>query len=193
MPESYGSSFPTVGIQQGVRHVHTNGLIYRYLGGDPSNEVNWIVDGGNTSTDPDTSLWGTAQTGAIWYNTTEKQTKIFDGSNIKSSLAILIEIDESNNANINVNTGSHFRFTMTDDVGIILTGGQDGQKIVIEVLQDAAGSHTLTWSSNVRYSTDIPTESFIPSAVGGEKSYFGLIYNAADGVFDAVAVTKGFS
>lgn len=193
MPESYGDTFPTVNVQQGHRHEGaTTGLVYRYIGGDPADQTNWLVDGGRTTTDPDTSSWSDRQTGANWYNKAQKKMKFWDGENVRNKPPVDIEVDGGNNANIDGGEGDYFRFTMTDDVGVIMTGGYDGQKIVIEVTQDSAGGHTLSWSPNVRYSTDLPVESFIVSETASLKTYFGLIYNGANSKWDALAVTKGF-
>ena len=77
-------AFPTTGIFTGWEHKNLNdGGIYRYQGGDPSNSlVNWLLVGGELSSDPDTSSWGVSQQGAQWYNTTEQQWKGWDGSQI---------------------------------------------------------------------------------------------------------------
>ena len=192
MPESYGSSFPSVGIQQGLRHVSTDGLIYRYLGGDPSNIDNWLVDGGSRSTDPDTSEWDSRKTGATWYNTTEKQQKYWTGSHVRS-ISVNVSVVTAETLTIDTGTSSHFRVLLNQNITTMnLTGERDGQKVIIEAQQDATGSRTIAWPSNVRFSTDLTEEVFIPSASAGEKTYFGLIYNGADGVFDAVAIIKGF-
>lgn len=85
MQKSSGNSFPTRGIQTGHVHVNTvTGLLFRYLGGDPTNDLNWIVIGGSVSSDPDTTGWGTAQAGATWYNTTLDAIRTFDGSSVSS-------------------------------------------------------------------------------------------------------------
>ncbi|MGB0850329.1 MAG: hypothetical protein ACPGTP_03715, partial [Bacteroidia bacterium] len=161
---------------------------------DPTDTVeNWLVDGGSTATDPDTSLWGARQIGANWFNRTERTQKIWTGSSLISSTVQSVVIS-ANAATVNAKTGCHFRITLDQNLSTLtLTPDRDGQKIVIEAVQDGTGSRTITWPSNVRFSTDIASGSFTPSSGAGTSTYFGLIYDSSVGKFDAVAVTKGFS
>jgi len=194
MPESYGSTFPTSGVQQGVRHVDSGtGLIYRYIGGDPSNSLNWLVDGGQTSSDPDTTGWGTRHAGANWYNTTTQRQVEWIGTVIRTvssqTAAIAAGVLTANLSGI-----SHLRILLNQNITTMtLTCTVDGQKTIIEFKQDATGSRTVAWPSNVRFSSDLVEGSFAPSSVAGETSYHGLIYNASSGTFDALAITKGFA
>lgn len=194
MPESFGAQFPEGGVQQGHRHVDSvAGFIYRYLGGDPSNELNWMVDGGKSPTDPDTSSWGPAQSGASWYNVTERQQKYWTGTHVRSSSVVPVSIS-AGALTIDAGSGSYFRLTLDQDLtDLTLVGERDGQKIIIEARQDDVGGYEITWPSNVRFSSALLVGSFVASTDAGDTSYFGLIYNGSAGVFDAIAVISGFS
>lgn len=193
MPESYGGSFPTVGVQQGARHVSSvNGLIYRYLGGDPASDNNWIIDGGTVSVDPDTSGWGTNKIGATWYNTTDREQKYWTGAYIRST-KIKTEAIVAGEVTIDGGLSDYFRIALDQNItNMNMLSERDGQKIIVEVMQDATGSRTIVWASNVRFSEDLDVNAFIPSANPLKKTYFGLVYNGSDGRFDALAVVKGF-
>ena len=193
MPESYGDTFPTVNVQQGHRHEGaTTGLVYRYIGGDPANQDNWLVDGGRTSTDPDMSSWNTRQSGAHWYNTSKRINQYWTGTHLRSSVIQDVSIS-GNAASIDTGDGSHFRILLDQDLSsLTLIGDFDGQRIMIEAIQDATGNRVITWPSNVRFSTDLAVEAFVANTAAESSTYFGLIYNGARGVFDAVAITKGF-
>jgi hypothetical protein len=83
MADSVGGGFPSVGIQKG----HTffdidNGTVWEYLGGIPQLASSWKLLNGNVSVDPDTSLWGEAQAGAIWFNVADKIYKGWNGAEI---------------------------------------------------------------------------------------------------------------
>lgn len=71
------------------------------------------------------------------------------------------------------------------------TGGYDLQKMTFRLTQDVSG-HTVTFSTgagNFRFGTDIP--SFTASGPS-LSDYVGVIYNAADTVWDIVSVIQGF-
>ena len=82
------------------------------------------------------------------------------------------------------------RFTMTDNSTIGFTGGTDGQRVVVEVTQDATGSRLITWASSVRFGTDIT--SITLSTTGNKTDRVGLIYNSTAGKYDVVAYVRGF-
>lgn len=79
---SSGVQFPN-NILTGHLHFKTDeGLYYRYLGGVPTNSLNWVVFGGAINGDPDTTGWTVRQDGAWWFNKTENVIKYWDGSTI---------------------------------------------------------------------------------------------------------------
>lgn len=82
------------------------------------------------------------------------------------------------------------RITLAGNPTITLAGATDGQKCVLELKQDGTGGHTVTWSANVRYGTDLP--SITLSTAGGALDRVGLIYNAAAAKYDVVALSRGF-
>lgn len=92
MQQSHGSAFPTKDINIGHIHYHTTRRkLYLYKGGGPaSTETNWIeLSNSGTyrkpyvlSGDPDTSTWGTSEQGYSWYNSTDQQLKMWDGTAI---------------------------------------------------------------------------------------------------------------
>lgn len=82
------------------------------------------------------------------------------------------------------------RITLTGNMTPTFTGAVDGQKCILEVIQDATGSRTSTWPANVRFGTDITgiTLTNTPSKI----DRIGFIYNAAASKYDVVALIKGF-
>jgi hypothetical protein len=65
-----------------------------------------------------------------------------------------------------------------------------GRKMVIRLEQDAAGSHTVTWSSAFRFSTDLPSPTL--STAAGATDQLGFIYNGQSLTWDLVGQVLGF-
>ena len=64
-----------------------------------------------------------------------------------------------------------------------------GQKIMFQLHND--GSHAVTFATgtgNFRFGTDIPSYTAVPN----KTDYVGVVYNAADTVWDIVSVSQGF-
>lgn len=71
-----------------------------------------------------------------------------------------------------------------------LTGGLDGQKVLVEFIQDATGSRTVTFDSSIRFGTDITSITLTTTA--SKMDRIGFVYNATANKYDVVAVVKGF-
>jgi hypothetical protein len=70
------------------------------------------------------------------------------------------------------------------------TGAVDGQKLILEIIQDATGSRTFAFPSSVRYGTDITAITLTTTASKTDR--IGFIYNSSAAKYDVVAVIKGF-
>jgi hypothetical protein len=82
------------------------------------------------------------------------------------------------------------RITLTGNITITNSGAQDGQRIILELTQDATGGRTLAFSSEVRYGTDITSVTL--TTTPSKTDRIGLIYNSAATKYDVVAFIKGF-
>lgn len=93
---------------------------------------------------------------------------------------------------IDVSLGDPIDMTLTGNVtSMTFTNGVDGQKILLRLRQDGTGNRTLAFGSGVRLGSDIP--SVVLSTAANSLDYIGIVYNATDGEYDVVAVTKGFT
>ena len=81
------------------------------------------------------------------------------------------------------------RITLAGPTTLTFTGGVDGEKLILELKQDATGGRQITLPSNVRYSVTIPGVSL--SAGANRIDKIGFMYNAADNKYDLVAITYG--
>jgi hypothetical protein len=89
----------------------------------------------------------------------------------------------------------------TTDIGTVTIAGNrtmaaptgtptDGQQLMLRVKQDATGSRTITWNAIYRFSTDVPNPTL--STAASKTDYAGFQYNAADSVWDCLAISRGY-
>lgn len=91
----------------------------------------------------------------------------------------------------NAAAGNHFRCTLTGNVTLNApTGGLDGQKITVELIQDVTGGRTLTLGTGFGLGTDITAVTLTTTA--SKRDYLALIYNATSGNWDVVGVVRGY-
>lgn len=67
----------------------------------------------------------------------------------------------------------------------------DGQKMVFQITQGAAGSSTITWGSAFDFSSGLPQPTL--STTAGQTDLLAFIYNAAIGKWLLVAFVNGFN
>lgn len=97
----------------------------------------------------------------------------------------------SSSVTVDVTGKDVFRLTLQANVTTMtLSGAVDGQRVVLEVIQDDTGGHTITWPSNVRFGTDITSIALTTTASKTDR--VGLIYNSTANKYDVVAFIKGF-
>jgi hypothetical protein len=96
----------------------------------------------------------------------------------------------SANKTINWSEGNIARMTLTGNCVITNNGAYDGQKLLLELKQDATGSRTVSFTSETRFGTDITGITLTTTANKSDK--IGLIYNGADGKYDVIAFARGF-
>lgn len=73
---------------------------------------------------------------------------------------------------------------------LTFTGAQDGQKLLLELTQDATGNRAVSWPASIAYSTTIP--SITLSTAAGKRDRLGFIYNATANRYDLAAVAIGY-
>lgn len=81
MANSVGKGFPSANIQIGHVFCDIDDLtLWKYLGGDPKIVTSWLLIQGRVGTQPDTTLWGVAQAGAVWFYEPEGMYYGWNGS-----------------------------------------------------------------------------------------------------------------
>lgn len=96
----------------------------------------------------------------------------------------------ASNIAINWNDANCQRVTLGGEwTTFTFTGAVDGEKLILELKQDATGGRAINLPANVRFSTTIPGVSL--SGGGNRIDKLGFMYNATDNKYDIVAVTYG--
>jgi len=97
----------------------------------------------------------------------------------------------SSSASISWDLYDIIRLTLQANVTTFsISGAADGQRCMLEVIQDSTGGRTINWPSNIRFGTDITSITLTSTA--NKKDRIGLIYDSAAGKYDVVAIVKGF-
>lgn len=85
---------------------------------------------------------------------------------------------------------NHFRCILTGNVTLDApTGGLDGQKITVELVQDATGGRTLTLGAGIGLGSDIT--SVVLSTAANKIDYLALLYNGPATTWHVVGVVRG--
>lgn len=82
------------------------------------------------------------------------------------------------------------RIALTGPATINFTGGNDGQKLTIELVQDGAGGRVVTLGTGVGYGADIT--SYTGNTTASKRDILGVQYNSALSKALLIAVAKGY-
>jgi hypothetical protein len=78
---------------------------------------------------------------------------------------------------INAALGNHFRVTLTGNAAVNApTNPTDGQKVTIEVIQDATGSRTLTWDPAFDFGSSATP---VLTTTGSKRDLIGFVYSGS--------------
>lgn len=92
---------------------------------------------------------------------------------------------------IDCSVGDTFNIgALTGNITLAFSGGTDGQKILVNLVQDSTGGRTLTLGSEVAFSEDLPSVTMSTGANKGDV--LGLVYHGASAKYRLVSHVKGF-
>jgi phage-related tail fiber protein len=94
------------------------------------------------------------------------------------------------NVNIDWATADIVRVVLTGNINITNIGAGPGQKCILELIQDATGGRTVTFTTETRFGTDIT--GFTASTGANKLDRIGFIYSEIYTTYDVVAVIRGF-
>lgn len=156
------------------------------------------TDGLTDSADP-----GTPTDGQLWIRSDLNQLKVRLNAVTRTVmtdpvLGAVVTLTDASTVAVDVSLGNYFRLLTTSAVGATRalgapTNATDGQKIIVEVIQDATGSRALTYATGTgayAFSTDVPSPTLSTGA--NKRDYLGFVYNGSASRWHLLAVTKGF-
>ena len=111
-------------------------------------------------------------------------------SNVAWKAPIVQTVSYSSTPSINWAGIDVSKITLTGNATITNTGAVDGQKMLLEVTQDGAGSRTISFTSETRFGTDITAITL--STTASKTDRIGLVYNSAASKYDVIAFVKGY-
>jgi hypothetical protein len=166
MPDSVGGGgFPN-NINIGHEHLDmSTGFTYQYLGGRSQTLSNWMVIGGASSSDPNTSGWDNRQAGSMWFNTSEQRFKGWNGSAV-------FTVQITNQESVAYKT----RFFVEDDFS---SGGQSSATIGM------LGWNTFNIAGGGTFTLLVP----LISNVHAGRIGIGQLQATAGGVGNGIALT----
>jgi hypothetical protein len=94
------------------------------------------------------------------------------------------------NINLTTITTPVARITLTGPATINFTGGSDGQKLTLELLQDGTGGRVVTLGTGIGYGADIL--SYSGNTTLNKTDILGFQYNSTLSKALLIAVAKGY-
>jgi hypothetical protein len=94
------------------------------------------------------------------------------------------------NINLTTITTPVARITLTGPTTINFTGGSDGQKLTLELLQDNIGGRVVTLGTGIGYGADIP--SYSGNTTPNKTDILGFQYNSTLSKALLIAVARGY-
>lgn len=92
---------------------------------------------------------------------------------------------------IDASLGNHFRVTLSANRTLgAPTNPTDGQRILVEVAQDATGGRTLAYNAVYAFGTDVTSPTLTTTA--SKVDYLGFVYSSAAVKWRCLAVAKGY-
>lgn len=96
----------------------------------------------------------------------------------------------SGTINVDWSNTDTFRLHLTGNATLTFSGAIDGQKCLLEIIQDATGGRTVTFPDDIAYSSNLP--SALVSTAANKRDKQGYIYNSSAAKYDLVAVMTGY-
>jgi hypothetical protein len=124
--------------------------------------------------------------GAVWTNAPVSAASAgpTPSNNIPVTLAY-----SGTNVPVNASLGTHFRLTATNNFLLQNpTGASDAQRMVFEIVQDAAGGRTMVLGNAFKLGTDIPMVNLTTNA--GRRDYLTCVCSGTN--FYILGLVKGY-
>jgi hypothetical protein len=137
----------------------------------------------------------TGGSGSMWFGSAATAFMKMSSTLIAPQVAIAPKVvtvtASSNTYTINASLGNQFRCTLAATNTIAApTNPTDGERILVELIQDGTGSRTVTWNAAFVFGTDVASPTLSTGA--NKKDYVGFVYNTNSAKWHALAVARGY-
>lgn len=106
-------------------------------------------------------------------------------------LSVPVTLTDAATIAVNAALSNHFRVTLAGNRALgNPTNPVDGQKILLEVIQDATGSRTLTYGTAFAFGTDLVSPTLTTTA--SKRDFLGFVYTAAAAKWYLIGVVRGY-
>lgn len=127
----------------------------------------------------------------ITFNSSHKKVHVYNGSGWQDINSPRIKTDTwSSTPTVDWSNADIVRMEIVGATVLSLTGAVDGQRCLLELIQDEVGNHAVSFGAEVRYGTDIV--SYTASTAASKKDRLVFIYDGDAGKYDVVSIVQGF-
>lgn len=127
----------------------------------------------------------------IVYDTTNSCLWIYTGGAWRASaVRAPLTVAYAASVALDCSLADTFDLTLTGNTTLTLTGGVDGQKVMLRVRQDATGSRLMTFGAGIDFSTDAPSVAL--STAASALDLIGFQYDAAGSRYLVTSYNRGF-
>lgn len=168
---SHSSTDPAVEFNAGIWQM-LRGASLRFQ--NPAATANWTAIAQDTTLD---LVLSSPQAGALAVPNVIKAQSALINKRVNSSGAGATVIAAA--------AGNIFQHTLTGNItGVTFSGATDGQRIILALIQDATGSRTAAWASNMKFAGGAaPTLT----ATAGRRDIFEFYYDGPTGFYREVS------
>jgi len=97
----------------------------------------------------------------------------------------------ANTINIDVSLGSHIRVLLDRATTTFnFSGGYDGQKILLELIQDNNGGRAIAFGASAKDGTDFGFP--VPLSAANKRDFVGFVFSADSGKYHYVSLARGY-
>lgn len=130
--------------------------------------------------------------GDMWYRSDLKEHQIrADGISRGIITRSVTALTDGATVTIDAADGNYFRITLGGNRTFAAPSNPiDGQKIIVEIIQDGTGSRTITWNSVFTFGTDVTSPTLTTTA--NKRDFIGFVYNSTAAKWYCLAVAKGY-
>lgn len=147
----------------------------------------WMLKAGGTPAAGDAPVAIGDGTGTAW-----QPVALLGGAWFTGFVAPAVaDLDDGAVITPDATAGNHFRVIISGDRTLAAPlNGRDAQTIIVEVIQDSQGGHSLAYGTGITFSDSLSAPAV--SAGPGKRTFLGLVFTAAGPCWDLLSFGPGY-